>query len=176
MQKREKIIIAMVIVAATYGAVDFVLNRQNKTPDHQPSLSDSTAIAELTAQLSTLSSPENKKIDQLAASIVVPWPEQCFAFRQPESGKDKQVEPEKDTTMDDLRGRVSQLVYSGFLAMGTSRIAIINGMDYRVGDLVDGFTVHTISQKAVELRQLGTTFIIQAETLPTQKNLPPIAR
>lgn len=173
MQKREKIIIALVIIAAVYGAVDFTLNNQKERSVHSPSQSDSKKIVELTAQLGALSSPENQKFDRLAASIIEPWPEHFFAPVQTTFGNDKKADQTQDTAMDEVRDKASQLIYSGFLAMGTDSIAIINGMDYRVGDMVDGFTVTAISPEAVELLQRGITFTIRADLLPSAEQQGP---
>ncbi len=164
MQKREKIIVSMVIIAAIYGAVDFTLNSQKKELADLAVQPDSQAIAELAAQLGPLSSADNQKIARLAASINEPWPEEVFVLRQTDFGNDKQIEKTKGPDINNLRNQADQLIYSGFLSMGTDRIAIINGMDYRIGEQINGFTITKINPESIQVSLQEAFFDIAAST------------
>ena len=62
------------------------------------------------------------------------------------------------------------LVYSGFLEVGSKRLAIINGMEYEAGDKLDpgGFTIKSILPTRVMITSApwGTTPIV----LPLQES------
>lgn len=168
MQKREKIIASLAIIAAIYGAVDITLSSQKKKATALQTQSDSQTIVEIASQLSPLASSENQKIASLAAAINEPWPEQVFVRRKPDFGNDKKIEIEepKGPDLSNLREQAEQLIYSGFLAMGSDRIAIINDMDYRIGEQVSGFTITKISQESVQVSQQDALFDIPASIEP----------
>lgn len=162
MQKREKIIVILAILAAVYGVVDFTLSRQPKKGGGSQAQPEGLSIAEIAGQLSTLSSAESQKIARLAASINDPWQEQVFVLRGADFGSPKETDEPSGPDVGHLKDQASQLVYSGFLAMGADRIAIINGMDYRVGEQINGFTITKISQEAVQVSQQTAFFDIPA--------------
>lgn len=164
MQKREKIILILVFIAALYAVVDFTLTSQKKKAAKSAPQVDAKVVAELTSQLTALSSKDDLAIDRLAATIGEPWPGEAFVLTPPYFGKEEKVDPTKSAAQEDLRAKALQLVYSGFLAMGDDRIAIINGMDYRVGEEVDGFTISKISQETVEVNAQGGVFAVHATT------------
>lgn len=166
MKKSEKIILSLVLVAALYAVVDFSMTRQKKKAVtlQAQTQADTQGIAELSAQLSALSSPADRKIDLLAASIADPWPETTFVLQQVDFGNTEQVEEPQDSVFIDLQAKANLLVYSGYLAMGSDLIALINGMDYRVGEQVNGFTVTKISKEAVQVSQNDATFTVPVFT------------
>ena len=177
MQKREKIIVIMAVIAAIYGAVDFTMNRQQKKTVivAPPTGTDSQTTGELTAQLSVFASANHQKIDHLSALLNEPWPEKSFALRATPFSSKKEVDESTGADLHKLSDQASQLVYSGFLAMGADRIAIINDMDYRVGEQINGFTITKINQEAVQVSQRDATFDIpvtteQAPALPVGQN------
>jgi len=166
MQKREKIIVCLAIIAAIYGAADMTLSSQKKKTAALQTQSDSQTITEIASQLSPLSSAANQKISSLAASINEPWPDQVFVRHRTDFGNDKKIEEPKDRDLSNLRDQAEQLIYSGFLAMGSDRIAIINDMDYRIGEQVNGFTITKISQESVQVSQQDAFFDIPASIEP----------
>jgi len=50
-----------------------------------------------------------------------------------------------------------RFVYSGYLAMGVRRLAIINGLEFEIGDPVtdDGYILRRITPSAIEIRRTG---------------------
>ncbi len=66
--------------------------------------------------------------------------------------------------MNDLRAKADQLVYSGFVATDSDRIAIINNMDYRIGEQINGFTITKITPESVQISQEDAIFDIPATT------------
>ncbi|MDD5759597.1 MAG: hypothetical protein PHI06_11020 [Desulfobulbaceae bacterium] len=163
MKKSEKIILSLVFVAAIYAAVDFSTSRSKKGATPDTTQADSQSLTELNAQVSSLSSDSNKKVDRLAATINETWSEETFVHQQLAFG-DKEADADKDIILNDLQAQVNQLQYTGFLAMGSEMIAIINGMDYRIGEQVNGFTVSKITHGAIQLTQKDATFTVPAIT------------
>ena len=165
MQKREKIIVIAAVIAAIYGAVDFSMSRhQKKAPaiDNQ-ARTDSPSPELLSAEISSLASADNQKIDRLTALINEPWPEEIFTLRPTPLGTEK-IDTTTDADLQELRDKARQLVYSGFVDMEGDRIAIINDMDYRIGEQINGFTITKISQESVQVSQHDTIFDIPATT------------
>lgn len=171
MNKREKIILGLVVIALIYAAIDFSLASRKKKAALRPAQTASKAAAELTARLSTTSSPDDHKIDSLAASLTEPWPEQIFAVGQITFDTEKKVDEKAIAHLNELRAKAEQLVYSGFVATDSDRIAIINDMDYRVGEQINGFTITTITKESVQVSQQDATFDIPATT----EQAPPLA-
>lgn len=166
MQKREKIIVGAAIIAALYGAVDLSLNSQRKKAVELPAQPDGQALTDLAGQLSALSSIESQKIASLAASLNEPWPGQLFVLGRAEFGGIEKIEESRGPELNALRAQAEQLIYSGFLAMGSERIAIVNGMDYQVGEQVNGFTITKIRPEAIQVSQQEAFFDIPASTEP----------
>lgn len=167
MKKSEKIIVSLAFIAAAYGVIDFSMTRHKK---EVASTEDHTAIqglSELNAQVSALATDSNNKFDRLAASINETWPETTFVQQQTVFGN-KENDIDKSSILNDLQSQVNQLQYTGFLAMGTEFIAIIDGMDYRIGEQVNGFTISKITQDAIQLSQKDATFTVQAITEKTE--------
>lgn len=170
MKKSEKIILSMVVVAALYFVVDLSMSRQKKKTANVQAKAQTQAgskgLADLSAQINAISSPSDGQTDRLAAMINEPWPATVFVSQYVEFGPKKVVEtpPEQEVVDLDLQAAANQLIYSGFLAMGTDLIAIINGMDYRIGEQINGFTVASISQEAIVVSQKDATFTVPATT------------
>jgi len=169
MKQSEKIILVLVFLAAIYAVVDFSLTRQKKMAAKIQTQTDSQGLAELSAQVSGLSSEADRKIDRLATTINEPWPETIFVPHQVDFGNKKEEveEPKeqketKDAAIIELQTKANHLIYSGFLAMGSDLIAIINGMDYKIGEQINGFTLIAISQEAIQVSQQDANFTVPA--------------
>jgi len=170
MEKREKIIVIMVVVAALYGAIDFTLTSQKKKGKAAPS-AESTPTAVVTpAELASLISADNKKIAQIAASLNEPWKEHIFTSGPIDYDGEKKIDASREALLNELKAKVGQLFYSGFVSTNDDRIAIINGIDYRVGEQIEGFTVTKITIDAVQVSAHDASFDIPATAV-----LPPPA-
>ncbi len=164
MQKREKIIVVLVIIAMIYAAIDFTLTSQKKQATLAPPQTTSQATAELTAKLQAIASPDDKKIDGLASSLTEPWSDEIFDPEIINFDSEKKEDETKIAAMNDLRAKADQLVYSGFVATDSDRIAIINNMDYRIGEQINGFTITKITPESVQISQEDAIFDIPATT------------
>jgi|GEM_PF-2559799 len=176
MKTSEKVILSLCLVSAIYAVVDFSLSRQKKKavvavagPQTQAQAQTqiepqvaSPGLTELNGKISALSSPQEGKVDRLAILINESWQTTLFVPHRVDFGIKKEVEKPVDVIDVNLQAAAEKMVYSGFLAMGGERIAIINGMDYRIGEQVDGFTVTAITADAIQVSQRESTFTVPA--------------
>ncbi|MBA3015528.1 MAG: hypothetical protein KKD63_13290 [Proteobacteria bacterium] len=164
MEKREKIIVIMVVVAALYGVIDFTLTSKKKKLESLSLNTSSPVIAMSSAELEALISADNIKIAALTVSINDPWPKQIFTTELIDFDGEKKVDETREALMNELRAKVNDLYYSGFVSMGDDRIAIINNMDYRIGEQIEGFTITKITIDAVQISASDANFDIPATT------------
>ena len=173
MKKSEKILVILVALALLYGVVDFVMRGQRKAVVSQPGTEAAGQVAaDIAAQMGAISTPENQKIDQMAASLGDPWPGQVFVQQRVDYGDLVKVDEAKAAQEKTMREKADKLVYSGFLSMGNDRIAIINGMDYRVGEKVDEFTVSQIAKDSVRVTEQGSSFDLPAAIEKESDKIP----
>ncbi len=172
MQKREKIIVIITIIAALYGIVDYWLSQHNKvvTP-----VANTAIAGKLASRLAAISSPNNKRLQDLADRINKPW-RNIFASQSLDKMSSSPKDQQK-TLYEKLSVQVNEFIYSGYLEMGNSKIAIINKHDYRIGDNISGFILQKISPVAIQLSRRDFNFTIMPQSLPTigghsTKNIP----
>lgn len=158
MKNREKLIVAMTIVAAIYGALDFMSGKRPPPP-----ASVVAAAPDLEATLATqlASLTESKKIDHgyLADQISAAWPPDIFLRHKPQKIA---ASVEIDDTAIDFQFDPQEFSYSGYLQMADEKIAIINGLDYREGETINQYHLKTISSEMIQLARDGLTFNIPA--------------
>jgi len=131
MSKREKIIVALASLALIYALYVVVLSPH---PKRIPGVSESHSnqlskfVTEVVQSLSE-ETPSKKDV-YIMKRMLAPWRQDLF--RDPYVSKSEGVEeeiPEAEPPPRDM-----DLVYSGYLEMGSKRIAIISGREYQVGD------------------------------------------
>ena len=70
-----------------------------------------------------------------------------------------QIEPQPAVEKEETSQPVltTKMTYTGFLRMGDKRLAIINGMEYEAGDILepDGFIVRSISPRRIVIAPPG---------------------
>jgi len=160
MKKSETIIVSVTLLAALYGAADFLLGRRGDAPPI-PASQASEAINAITTQMAALSSGQNKEIGRMGERLRSPWPEPLF-----HADTEASLFSVKTDTADSLAAAdtapfdPSAFSYSGFLQMAGRKIAIINGQDHEVGDALGLFVVAGIAPDKVTLAQGERTFEI----------------
>lgn len=164
MEKREKIIVVMVVVAALYGVVDFTLTSHKKKSKSISPSSLPTMAAVASSELETLITADNKKIARIAVSINEPWTEHYFAKGPINFDGENKIDATREALLNELKAQISQLYYTGFVSMGDDRIAIINGMDYRIGEQIEDFTIMKITMDTVQVSASNAVFDIPALT------------
>lgn len=153
MQKREKILIALMVVAVLYGALElFVLSGGSRQPADDPSAAvdvqdvrDTAAQAKNAVEQAALSDQQRRVLEVAAAS----WRPDLF-YPIPEM---ERLPPEDAVGAAPGIG----LEYSGYLAVGDREMAIINGVEYRVGETVaeTDYVLRTITPDRVLVEDRG---------------------
>jgi len=152
-QKREKILIILASLAVLYLVIDFLVlpsRNDQQLNTSQPAI-PSAGPADVSGQLMALTtSRKTSDATEILALAGTPWPSAVFVHRtslaEPKAGnKIKVLDP--DT-----------FEYSGYMDMGASRLAIINGRDYQQNDTIEGYTLLEISPLHIILGKDGSTF------------------
>lgn len=165
MKKSEKILLSLVAVAGLYGLIDFSFRSLSKAP---PTTLQTTGaenqLETISTQLNALSQSENIDLASLIDEIQKPWRADIFYTKTIDSAPSPTpVETKQaDKNIELLQTAAQSLTYSGFLTMGESTIAIIDGLDYQVNESVNGFTITGISPKSVYLKKDGMQFTVPA--------------
>ena len=157
MAKREKIIVGLMIVALLYGVLDFFVSSSPKEGSRVPE-SKLSETQDLAAKLSenvqkeSLTSAEKLILERSGAE----WTQDPFLGRPLVAAHSPAKMGENEAV---------GFVYTGFVEAGNKRLAIINGMEYQVGEELESgaFVVRSISQGSVMLENAG-----RGETLEIQ--------
>lgn len=152
--QREKIILIAMILAVMYGLFEFLFSsspdpdmvaNQKKLEELKNSLSTS-AIVISTAKLS-----DNQLyiIDNAARE----WENNPFKNNLSRDILPGEKVNSAQEGKDNKKG-IRELIYSGFLSMAKKRVAIINGLEYEVGDELEtgGYIVNRIKPSEVLLK------------------------
>jgi hypothetical protein len=151
MSKREKILVGLSLVAVVYGIYVWFLSSPQQAAT---AFGDNDQKALKTFILKVAERTSNK----LSKS-------QAYVLRKAETQWKQdpfiQVEPKASEEVEDRQEPVltSEAIYTGFLRMGEKKLAIINGMEYETGDILepDGFIIRSISPSRVVIAAPGKT-------------------
>ncbi|MBI5578284.1 MAG: general secretion pathway protein GspB [Deltaproteobacteria bacterium] len=139
MTKREKFIVGLAALAVGYGAVELLLPRASVAPVPQPqSIEGLNAFITKVADATRVGTAEASAIVIQKAEAA--WGQDPFLdIQKPKAAEATAIRP-KETT------RLPNLTYSGFIELGSKRLAIINGQEYEAGDKLNpgGFTIKSI--------------------------------
>lgn len=161
MKKRELIIVTLAGILLIYGLLDFfVFSGKPKNGEDEKiagRLSEITTFAEsagseLTAVTAKKEFPD---MDYLVSKIESDWPHDPFIVYGPDHFQ--------DTLSDE---EIPKLSYTGFIKAGKKILAVINGMEYEIGELLRdvGYTVSGITpSRVVLLTDLNKEIILQLE-------------
>ena len=139
MTNREKIIVGLAALALGYGAMELLLPRAKVAPVSQPqSLEGLNAFITKVADATRVGTAEASAMVIQKAEAA--WKQDPFLEIQ----KAKAVKPPDKPTTE--TARLPNLVYNGFIELGSKRLAIINGQEYEAGDKLSpgGFTIKSI--------------------------------
>jgi hypothetical protein len=171
MTTREKIIVGLMCLAILYGAWELVGNRGTAKPTAPPAGNTvdqvRTFVGDLTQKMVAEKVPAeylyliNQASDQWNKDPFILTQEPLSTERKSERTK---TEPEKISARPTLE-------YSGYLQVGTSILAIINGMEYAVGDALtlEGYYVKSVSPRNVVIARINGTETME---LPIQELIP----
>ena len=167
MSTREKIILCLVILAAGYAAYNFLADTPKRVyVEPEEELTD---LKKLTADVieevdkAVLTKTEVFIIGQAGAE----WKRDPFLKPGPP------VKFRPDNGQAEVLAEELSFTYSGYLEMADKQLAIINGIEYKAGEMLingGGYIVSSISPTRVVLELIGGRNMI---TLPLEElNIP----
>ena len=149
MSNREKIIIVVAVLALIYGVYIVFLEpkaQQPKFTTSQNQLEDlNNFITKVAVATKEGLSERDSEIIKRAEKAWVRDP--LIRMRKPVEAEEETQQAEKQTQPEGM------ILYTGYLEMGTTRLAIINGNEYAAGDTLDqdGYVVRSISPSQIVL-------------------------
>lgn len=163
MNKREKIIVWISILVAVYGLIDYFILSGSGSSDHDRQIASQKVqsgefVKTASAALSSIAmAADDKRQLYLLTLAQTQWQKDVFV---PFERKAASV----NTTVEEAP--VIELVYSGFIQAGSRFIAVINGMEYLAGEIIEeaGYKVSGISPaRVVLLTQANKEIILSLE-------------
>jgi len=155
MSKREKFILLLTLAIVLYGLLDFLILSRG-TGDPYLAEKSQTAKDFSTGAMAKISGIEiqDKKSNWQAwtSRIESDWDQDPFArYTRPKKEK-------KATRISSGAG----LVFSGYMRMGKEAFAIINGMEYKIGETIEpqGFLVKKITSTKVVLQRKSEHIVL----------------
>ena len=145
MSKREKILVGLMLLSVVYGVYILFLS----SPQQKAILNDvndqkalKAFIIKIDKKMSTGLSKNQAYVLQKAETK---WKQDPLIQIKPEVVEEKEESPQSEPVL------ATKIAYTGFLEMGNKRLAIINGMEYESGDILEpgGYTIRSISASRV---------------------------
>lgn len=178
MTTREKVIVGLMILTIIYGAFDLMGNlgdkgkRIIKNANPAEDLKDFTASVTKKLVNEKVSSEYRYLIKQASND----WSKDPFI--QSTTPLKKQLTLPSTPTKPTVSNKTQDFTYSGFLMLGSTKLAVINGREFAEGESLDtrGLFVKSISAKRVVIGGVDGGDTIQlpiTETGPTDENQEP---
>ena len=173
MSKREKIILVLMGLAVLYGAFEYLWpSGESAAPgqNRQSTEELNAYVAGIAASLPQMSASKTEKY--AIASAAAKWTQDPFLqVRLPE--KKDPVETEETIPAEEFNLR-----YTGYIEMGSTRLAIINGKEYTAGEELElsGYVLLDIDASRVRIGRKGsdqTVAIPLEEMFVRQRNSSP---
>ena len=150
--KREKIILGLTALALIYAGIVFLFPGPGSKISQLGTDGNSTQelVTEVVQSLARNHRTETEQIIMEKARI--PWPSAPFIPASVSSPGDQETVGAEIT-----ENNPDGFSYTGYVEIGTKRLAIINGEEYETGDRITGspFTVQSISPEQVRLGDAG---------------------
>ncbi len=141
MKLREKIIVLVAALAGIYGLADYFLfsgkTDQGQELIEKAALDLDTYAAAASAKLAASKIKDPAKVDYLITKAESDWTHDPFGG---------EMAVQIDTTDEDPDAKAFELVYSGFLRVGKMILAVVNGIEYRTGEML-----HEVGYKVAEI-------------------------
>jgi len=165
MNRREQIIIGLAGLAAVYGLYEYV-GKPLLAPEpiEEVLQVDMQAILSMSASMQT--NPKlAKKVAIVLATYEKAWsPASIFptTFSSKDAGYNKRS---KEEFIPITQG---DFVYSGYLLMNDDAIAIVNGIDYRQGELIEDYFLESILPEKIILSRDGLSYSLTLKESETE--------
>lgn len=174
MTTREKIIVGIMCLTIVYGAYELIF-RSSAHSEKAPIAAGSSAgelksfVSEITGKLDNekVSMEHQHMIHQAGAD----WTKDPFI--QSSAPLKKRQSPSGSALKKASKIPAPRYVYSGYMQLGQTKLAIINGMEYAVGEKLPNkvYYVKTISTKRVVIAKVNGDETIQV--FITDTDAPP---
>ena len=159
MTKRERVILVMMTVVVVYGAYALFFS----SPPKGTSKSAGSRSSEINKLITELSVGLTKEGPTATDTYIIEraeskWVKDPFFEKKITVVKEKQKAPEVEAAVEAEKTEVEVLPevtfsYSGYLQMGDRKIAIIDGMEYKIGEEIGpgGFFIRAIYPNKIVL-------------------------
>ena len=165
---REKIIVVFALLALVYGAYEVFLHSPPKPPTFQSS-SKGKSLDTLNSFITKVAEAAQEGLSETDTYIIqraeAQWiQDPLIRIRKPPK---VEIEPEDVVTTEKPE---LEIAYTGYIEMGSMRLAIINGNEYETGDRLEqgDYIVRSISPTQVEIVTTDTNrnrFIVPLQEL-----------
>ncbi|MBI9089047.1 MAG: hypothetical protein JEZ12_07515 [Desulfobacterium sp.] len=157
MKRREKIILLVAVLMGVYGLADYFLlsggSDGSQVVAQMAEQELETYVSTASARLAVASIKDRGHTDYLISKAEADWTRDPFRAELTKAVEDAQpVSDAKD----------AELVYSGFIRAGSLLLGVVNGMEYRSGEMLNelGYKVEEITPAQVVLRTEANKEII----------------
>jgi len=163
MSKREQIILGFVAVAVLYAGYNYL-----GTSEKHPKINTEEELTDLKNLITDVTTQVNKAALSDTETFLIKRAEADWQ-RDPFLSPGEPVKFTSDSELSELsdQGLGLGFTYSGYLETGDKKLAIINNMEYEVGEMLaeGGFIVRSISANRVEIGAIGgkNTIILPLE-------------
>ncbi len=149
MSNREKVIVVFAVLALIYGVYIVFLEPGAQQPTFSTSKDQ---LEDLNVFITKVAAATKEGLSEKDSYIIkqaeIPW------IKDPMVRLNKPVQTEETPEQaQEETGPGDKILYTGYLAMGTMQLAIINGNEYSAGDRLEmgGYVVRSISPNQVVL-------------------------
>ena len=153
MNRRERVIVGFMVLAGLYGAYDFLFGAGGPTGAGGARRQDAELqqfVNEVTSKMALPDDSPAKDYILERARQSDPWPQDPFAVA--------------DTAAITVQGDVQEtgagvradFAYTGYVALGERRMAIVNGVEYFEGETLanSGYLLYRVGPGEVEVRAI----------------------
>ena len=141
MSRRERIIVGLMLVTLIVGGYIYFFSSEEQTGIQNPKMQTDALNKFVIDVVKDLTATDRTPLDNyMIANAEKPWKESPFIQKKivaqetipsdTDLEKDLQQEPVTDEPLPEL-------TYSGYLRFGSETLAVINGVEYTVGEKID---------------------------------------
>jgi hypothetical protein len=150
-KKRELIFLTLAGIGIIYGAIYYVMRNSDKaTISGGDTVLTETTFSLVTEELSeTARTKQEAKALGILNAISSTWPDNAFIDITSFVEEDEEHAEEEVLTLEET------IIYSGYMNMGEKIFAVINGIEYMIGDIVEGLILQEINPMEIIMEKNG---------------------
>ncbi|MFO7803408.1 MAG: hypothetical protein R6V55_14050 [Desulfovermiculus sp.] len=159
MAKREKILVGLMVIALAYAAFELIYFLvDDSSPTRKEAQVEPGQAHELAARTSqALEQVEMEEVQRhVLEAAADQWSQSPFAPKPESLSEDKEQASDADTEKE--QEDLPEFNYTGYLEMGQTRMAVINGLEYQVGEKLEqeNYVLVSIQPEMVILQSLDS--------------------